>query len=234
MRVVVDIEEDTPIKGDTVARLSLQGVTGLLTINLEPRDPASMPPPPDREPQISRDPVRSSRSSTCLSPACPTSSRKSGEALNRINAILSDDNIAAVSKSFEYTEKATADLPMAIEEARAMFLELRAAASEIEAAAKGLHEFAGPGGADLKAAAARMREVADNAARSAARLDRWSSRTMRATSTASPAKASRSSSSWCARRARPCRAIDALTESLERDPSRLIYRPAPAGVEIPP
>ena len=33
---------------------------------------------------------------------------------------------------------------------------------------------------------------------------------------------------------RAVRSIDSLTESLERDPSRLIYRPAPAGVEIPP
>ena len=46
VRVVVEISEDTPIKGDTVARLAMQGVTGLLTLNLEPRDPGSRPTPP--------------------------------------------------------------------------------------------------------------------------------------------------------------------------------------------
>jgi hypothetical protein len=32
---------------------------------------------------------------------------------------------------------------------------------------------------------------------------------------------------------RSVRAIESLTNSLERDPSQLIYRPPPAGVEIP-
>src|SRR5262250_3024385 len=44
VRVVADIEEDAPVKADTVARLSLQGVTGLLYINLQPRESGSSPP----------------------------------------------------------------------------------------------------------------------------------------------------------------------------------------------
>src|SRR4026208_1215975 len=43
VRVVADIRDDTPIKGDTVARLSLQGITGVLYVNLVPRGPGSQP-----------------------------------------------------------------------------------------------------------------------------------------------------------------------------------------------
>ena len=57
---------------------------------------------------------------------------KAGETLNRINAMLSDQNIAAVSAAFGYAEKASGELPLAVGEARAVFLELRAAATEIK------------------------------------------------------------------------------------------------------
>ena len=144
VRVIVDIEEEAPIKGDTVARLSLQGVTGLLTINLEPRDPGSIPPPRIESIKFPVIPSEQSRFDVLIT-SLPDVIAKSGEALNRINAILSDDNIAAVSKAFEYTEKATSDLPMTINEARATFLELRAASSEIEAAAKGSTRVRRPG-----------------------------------------------------------------------------------------
>ena len=46
MRVVADIREGTPIKKDTVARLTLQGITGLLYVNLLPRDAGSQALPP--------------------------------------------------------------------------------------------------------------------------------------------------------------------------------------------
>src|SRR5262245_16683060 len=44
VRVVAEIEEGAPVKADTVARLSLQGVTGLLYINLQPREAGAAPP----------------------------------------------------------------------------------------------------------------------------------------------------------------------------------------------
>src|SRR5688572_32208943 len=44
VRVVADIREDTPINKTTVARLTLQGVTGLLFVDLRPRAPGAGPP----------------------------------------------------------------------------------------------------------------------------------------------------------------------------------------------
>ena len=155
---------------------------------------------------------------------------KAGEALERINALLSDKNIAAVSDSLANAERASAELPMAIAEARAMFGDLQDAANEMETTMAALGAL---GGEDIKAAATRLREVADTIAVTAARFDRIVAE--------NEGNVDRFADQGLAefeqlvRDAREAmRSVDALTRSLERDPSRVIYGPAPAGVEIPP
>ncbi len=231
VRVVADIAEGTPIKEDTVARLASQGVTGLLHINLEPRDPGSLPPPPVAGIKYPVIPTEQSQFDELVS-SLPDVVAKAGEALNRINAMLSDRNIDAVSATVDYTENATGELPVAIGEARAMFLELRAAAKEMQGTAAALHELTGTSGEQIRIAASRLREVADNIARTSTRLDGMVER--------NEGNIDRFTGEGLAefeqlmRETRQAvRAIDSLTESLERDPSRLIYRPQPAGVEIP-
>ena len=232
VRVVAEIQEDAPIEADTVARLSLQGVTGLLYVNLQPREPGTIPPRPV---ESLRYPVIPSEQSQfdVLVASLPDVVAKAGEALNRINAMLSDQNVESVTRTFGYTEKATSELPLAIAEARAMFLELRAAAGEVRDAATGLKELTGPGGEDLRVAAARLRESAASVAQSAARLDRMVEDN--ADNVDRFAGEGLAEFEQLMRETREAmRSFDALTKSLERDPSRVIYRPAPAGVEIPP
>ncbi len=231
VRVVADISEDTPIKGDTVARLALQGVTGLLYINLEPRDPASQPPPRVESLKFPVIPSQQSQFNELVS-SLPDVVAKAGETLNRLNAVLSDKNIAAVTAVIGNAEKTSEDLPLALGEARAMFLELRAAATEMQGTAEALHELTGTSGEQIKAAATRLREVADSVADSAVRLNRLVAE--------NEGNIDRFADQGLAEfqelvreTRRAVRSIDSLTESLERDPSRLIYRPAPAGVEIP-
>jgi phospholipid/cholesterol/gamma-HCH transport system substrate-binding protein len=232
VRVVADISEDTPITGDTVARLALQGVTGLVSLNLEPRDPGSLPVAPVESLKYPVIPSQQSQFAELVS-SLPEIVAKAGEALNRINAMLSDKNIAAAAATIVSAEKASAQLPMVVDEARAMFLELRAAAAEIRLTANALHELSSTGGAQISDAATRLREVADNAAKISARIDRMVERNEgsidRFTS-----QGLEEFEELVRETRRAVRSIDSLTESLERDPSRLIYRPAPAGVEIPP
>src|SRR5688572_6033239 len=232
VRVVVDISEDTPIKDDTVARLALQGVTGLLTLNLEPRDPDSLPPPLVESLKYPVIPSQQSQFAELVS-SLPAFVAKAGEALNRINAMLSDQNIAAAASAFASAEKASAELPMVVGEARAMFLELRAAASEIHSTAEALHELMSSGGAQITAATTRLREIAENAARVSARLDGMIERNEGSIDRFA-GQGLEEFEELLRETRRAVRSIDSLTESLERDPSRLIYRPAPAGVEIPP
>lgn len=231
VRVVADISTEAPIQGDTAARLALQGVTGLLFIDLRPRDPGSLALPPVESIKYPVIPSEQSQFDELVS-SLPDVVAKAGETLNRINAMLSDKNIAAVSASIGYMEQATGELPLAIGEARAVFLELRAAATEIKGTARALHQLADTGGEDIGIAVARLREVADNVASTTARLDRMVAANEGAVSRF--ADEGLAEFQQLVRDTREAvRAIDALTESLERDPSRLIYKPAPAGVEIP-
>lgn len=231
VRVVADIAEATPIEGDTVARLALQGVTGLLYIDLGPRNASSLPPPPVESIKYPVILTEQSQFEELVS-SLPDVVAKSGEALNRINAMLSDKNIAAVSATFEYTEKATTELPTALGEARAMFLELRSAATEMQGTAEALHELTGTSGEQIKIAATRLREVADNVASTSARLDRLVADN--AGNIDRFAGEGLAEFEQLVRETRHAvRSIDSLTESLERDPSRLIYRPETTGVEIP-
>jgi phospholipid/cholesterol/gamma-HCH transport system substrate-binding protein len=229
VRVVADIQEDTPIKDDTVARLSLQGVTGLLTINLQPRDPGSAPRPEVPSLKFPVIPSELSQFDALVS-SLPDIVNKAGQALERVNSLLSDKNIAAVTAAIGHAEKASENLPAAVADAREMFRDHRQAANEMQTTMASLGEL---GGEDIKAAATRLREVADTIAVTAARLDRLVAQ--------NEGNVDRFAGQGLAefeqlmRETRAAvRSFDTLTKSLERDPSRVIYRPAPAGVEIPP
>ncbi len=130
-------------------------------------------------------------------------------------------------------ERASETLPAAVADARVTFHDLREAANEMQTTMASLGELSGTGGEDIKAAATRLREVADTLAVTAARFDRLVAE--------NEGNVDRFADQGLAeieqllRETRQAvRSFDALTESLEKDPSRVIYRPAPAGVEIPP
>ncbi|MGQ0430046.1 MAG: MlaD family protein [Gammaproteobacteria bacterium] len=232
VRVVADISEDTPVEEGTIARLALQGVTGLLFIDLRPRDPAKA-----RQPVIEgiEHPVIPSEQSDfdVFVSSLPDVVAKAGEALNRINAVLSDTNIEAVGQAVGNVNEATTDLPQTIAEARQMFAELNAAATEMKGAAANVRELTAASGEQIKLAVLRLREVADNVASTTARLDRFIQR--------NEGNLDRFADQGLAEFEQLLRdtrqsvqAFESLSESLERDPSRLVYKPAPSGVEIPP
>jgi len=229
VRVVADIREDTPINKTTVARLTLQGVTGLLFVDLRPRAPGAGPPERVEGIKYPVIPTEQSQFDVLVS-NLPDVVAKAGESLERINAMLSDENIAAVSASLANARKASEDLPQTVTDARAMFRDLRDAANEMNSTMESLGEL---GGQDIKAASARLREVADTIAVTASRLDRLVAE--------NEGNVDRFADQGLAefeqllREARAAmRSVDALSRTLERDPSRLIYGPTPSGVEIPP
>jgi phospholipid/cholesterol/gamma-HCH transport system substrate-binding protein len=231
VRVIADIAANTPIGEDTVAQLALQGVTGLLYIDLRPRSPGSKAPPRIESLDHPVIPAEQSEFDVLVS-SLPDVVAKAGEALTRINGLLSDKNIASVTASLGNAERASADLPAAVADARSMFRDLREAATEMETTMSALGELAGSGGEDIRAAATRLREVADTVAGTAGRLDRLVAENEGNVDRF--AEQGLAEFEQLVRETREAvRAIDSLSESLERDPSQLIYRPAPAGVEIP-
>ncbi len=232
VRVVADIDNTTPITRDTIARLALQGVTGLLYINLQPHDPGSRPPPPVKGLKYPVIPSAQSQFDVLIA-SLPDVIAKSSEALNRINALLSDQNVAAISSTLGSMQRTAAALPATVADARETFNELKVAATEMQTAMTDLGELASVGGSDVKAAAARLREVADTVARTTQRLERMvgenSDNIDRFTG-----EGLAEFEQLMRETRETMQSVDALTRSLEKDPSRVIYRPAPSGVEIPP
>ncbi len=229
VRVVVDLGEDAPITPDTFATLTLQGVTGLLFVDLRPREPGAIPPEPVESLKFPVIPSSQSQFDVLVS-ALPEVMAKAGEALERVNGLLSDKNIAAVSSALANAETASEQLPAAISDARVTFNDLKEAANEMETTMKALGSI---GGEDVKVAASRLREVADTIAVTASRLDKLVAENE--DNVDRFAEQGLADFEQLVRETRGAvRSFDALTKSLERDPSRVIYRPAPAGVEIPP
>ena len=110
VRVVADIREDTPIKKDTVARLTLQGITGLLYVNLLPRDAGSTPLLPVERLKYPVIPSAQSQFDVLIA-SLPDVIAKASETLNRINALLSDKNIATVTAALGHATRASDALP---------------------------------------------------------------------------------------------------------------------------
>jgi phospholipid/cholesterol/gamma-HCH transport system substrate-binding protein len=232
VRVIADISEDTPITSDTVARLALQGVTGLLFVDLKPADPTkpqAIPPGSIAYPVI---PSERSDFDVFVS-SLPDAIAKASEVLNRMNAVLSDRNIQSVTASLGSIEAATEGLPATVAEARKLLAGLDATAGEIRNVASELGTVTANAGPDLNAALGRLREAAEGLASMSMRLDK-----LVAANEDSVSRFAGEGLTEVQQLVRDMReasqAIDRLGRRLEEDPSRLIYQPAPHGVEVPP
>ena len=231
VRVVAEISDDTPIAGETVARLALQGVTGLLFVDLKPADPGKARGEP--VPSLDYRVIPSERSDfDVFLSSLPDTVAKASEALNRVNAMLSDRNIGSVTAALDSVQAATAELPATVADVRRLLAQLDAAAGEIRAAAanaRGVTETAAP---EIKLAIVRLREASDAIAAASKRVD--------AMVAANEENISRFTDhglseieALAADLRDTSRAIERLGRRLDEDPSRLVYQPASRGVEIP-
>jgi phospholipid/cholesterol/gamma-HCH transport system substrate-binding protein len=232
VRVIADISEDTPIEGDTVASLALQGVTGLLFIDLKPADPDK--PRTSPVPSIEYPVIPSERSDfDVFVSSLPDAVAKAAEVLNRMNAMLSDRNIKAISDALSHIETASRELPGTVASARDLLAELHAAAGQMRGAAAEARTLAVNASPELQLAIKRMREAGENAAALTARMDKLIAENQdnvsRFTGEGLPQIEA------LARDMREAaRSINELGRQLKADPSQLIYQPPTRGVEIPP
>jgi len=232
VRIIADISEDTPIEQDTVARLALQGVTGLLFIDLKPADPGK--PREQPVPGIQYPVIPSERSDfDVFVSSLPDAVAKASETLNRLNAMLSDQNIKALTDALNSIEAAAAQLPGTMEETRQLVVELQSAAVEMRGAATDVRVLAADAGPELRAAIRRLGAAAESAATMTARLDR-----LVADNEDSVSRFADEGLTEIQVLVRDMReasqAIEQLGRQLEADPSQLLYQPATRGVEIPP
>jgi phospholipid/cholesterol/gamma-HCH transport system substrate-binding protein len=230
VEVIVDIDP-RPISQFTVAELNLQGVTGLLYIDLsEDRSGrrASAPVASLRYPVIRSAP---SRFDVFLA-GLPELVVAAGNLINRADRLLSDQNIAAVTSAVGNLDKASASLPRTVKDLNSLIAELRAASAELAASASIAHGILQTVDPDVRAAAQRMRIIAESLADASSQLDKAiaeNRQDIRAFTHQGLPEIER----FVREGRAAAHDIRELSNSLRENPAQLLYQPPQRGVEIP-
>jgi phospholipid/cholesterol/gamma-HCH transport system substrate-binding protein len=232
VQILVDIDSSAPVSSKTIAELSLQGVTGLLYMDLiqdngTRRLNAAVP---SQEYPV----IRSAKSSfDVLLASLPDLVAIASDVADRASRMLSDKNIASVSNALANIDKASATLPGTVRDIQLLVADLRGASGEIRSVAQNANDVVSKAGPELVAAMQRVRTVADNLSNASSQLDK-----LVADNRQDVRSFTREGLPELERFLREGRAaareFRELSRSLREDPSQLIYQPPQQGVAIPP
>lgn len=231
VQVVVDIDSSAPISARTLAELSLQGVTGLLYVDLIANTgnrKMARAVPSERYPVI-----RSARSNfDVLLSSLPELIGLANEVVERVNRLFSDENVAAIASTLRNVNETSKAMPEALKNVNALVVELRGTAEEIRTVAQSVNATTRQVGPQFTQAMQRVNSVADNLVNASAQLEQL-------------VKDNRTDLRSFTRDTLPeferflrdgrsaAREISELAHGLREDPSQLLYQTPPRGVEIP-
>jgi phospholipid/cholesterol/gamma-HCH transport system substrate-binding protein len=231
VQVIVDVDSSTPISDKTLAQLQLQGVTGLLYIDLAqvPGDLALPPPVPGIEYPV----IRSARSRLDLFLArLPDVLASAGELVDRAARVLSDPNIAAITRALGNVDRASAGLPQTLRDVNTLVTELRSATVDLAASARSARQIVDQAGPEVVGSLQRVHVVADNLANATEQIDK-----LIGDNRQDLRSFTRDGLPELERLLREGRAaaqeLRQLSSSLRENPSQLLYQPRQVGVEIP-
>jgi phospholipid/cholesterol/gamma-HCH transport system substrate-binding protein len=171
VKVVAEVDTDAPLSGATLARLGLLGLTGLLFIDLQldPQADANRPLDPGHEHPV----IRSRKGDIeAFLESLPDLIGRVGGVLTRIETLLGDDNLTAITQSLANVREASDDLPRLSGNAADLATELRATSAEATALLQRLNGMAGDTQGELGATLASMRAASERLARTAESLER--------------------------------------------------------------
>ena len=228
--VVAEIDRAAPISSATRASLGLQGVTGLLYVNL--KEVPDVNKSADLK-QGQRYPVIESVASDfdTFIASLPELMSRANSLLERVGRVLSDDNLKNLSETMANLREASQGLPNTARNVEKLVAEVQATAVEIHAAAEGLRGITTDVRPEIRTAVEKLGVVADNLAQASARIDRLSrdsevqlghfantglfelERLVRETRSAA-------------------REFRDLSRSLQENPSQILYEPPVSGIEI--
>jgi phospholipid/cholesterol/gamma-HCH transport system substrate-binding protein len=231
VEVLVDLDSSTPVSDRTLAQLQLQGVTGLLYIDLQ--QTRADQPLPSVVPSIEYPVIRSARSRLDVFLArLPDVLASAGELVDRASRVLSDENIASITQSLNNIDRATTGLPQTLRDVNALVIDLRGITSDLAASAKGARQVVDQAGPQVVASLQRVRVVADNLANATDQIEKLVSDNRQ-----DLRSFTRDGLPELERLLREGRAaaeeIRALSTSLRENPSQLLYQPHQVGMEIP-
>jgi phospholipid/cholesterol/gamma-HCH transport system substrate-binding protein len=235
VQVIADIDATTPISERTLAQLSLQGVTGLLYIDLEQQRADDtgrriLAAVPSERYQV----IRSSHSDFDLFlSSLPRLTARLNELVDRSTRLLSDNNIAGVERVVANLDRASAQLPHTAATIDTLVDELRSTVHGAHRVITDLRAATQTAGVDFVAALQKLRATSDNLERATGSLDAFVAE-------------NRDQLSGFVRGGLPqielllrdsraaAQEIRDLSRSLRDNPSQLLYQPAANGVTIAP
>ena len=232
VQVIVDVDSSAPLDAGTQASLSLQGVTGLLFIDLEegPKSASTGPLP-----QGQRFPViASSRSNIdVLLRTLPALTTRMVELVDRFTVLFSEENTRAFTATLDNARRASARLPDTVRDVQGLVADVRRTTEEVQGIAGELHGVVHQAAPDLQAAVADVRRVSATLAQTSERLDRFVLDNEPGLSRFT--RQSLPEFEQLLRESRQAaKEFGELSRSLKADPSQLIYESSYRGVRVAP
>jgi phospholipid/cholesterol/gamma-HCH transport system substrate-binding protein len=230
VHVVVEIDKTAPISAATRASLGLQGVTGLLYVNLkEASDVDRSVPLAQGEQYPVIEAVESDFDAFLAS--LPEMMGRANTLLERIQRVVSDENLAGIADTIKGMRDTMVTMPQTAKDVQLLVAELRSTVAEIHGASESLRGMTTDARPEVQTALARMNDIANNLADASKRIDSFTQksevqlgnfteqglfeleRLMRETRSAA-------------------REFRDLSRSLQDNPSQILYEPPESGVEI--
>jgi phospholipid/cholesterol/gamma-HCH transport system substrate-binding protein len=231
VQVLVDVDSSAPVSDKTVAELSLQGVTGLLYMDLTQDNGTrrlTKAVPSEKYPVI-----RSARSSfDVLLASLPDLVGLASDVADRAARMLSDKNIASVSNALANIDKASATLPQTLNDVKLLVADLRDATTEVRQVAEQANQVVGTAGPEVVTAMNRVRTVAENLTNASANLNKLvdeNRQDIRSFTREGLPELER----FLREGRSAAREFRDLSRSLRENPSQIIYQPPQQGVTIP-
>jgi phospholipid/cholesterol/gamma-HCH transport system substrate-binding protein len=230
--VVAEIDREAPISSATRASLGLQGVTGLLFINLKEVPNVNKVVPLAMGERYQVIDSIASDFDVFLS-SLPELMGRANEILARVGRVFSDDNLQALADTVKSLRAATAGLPQTSQNITKLVDELRSTVKELDGAAQTLRGISDDARPEVKVALERLTQTANNLAQASERMDRFTQK-----SEVQLGHFSEQGLFELERLVRETRSAARefrdLSRSLRENPSQILYEPPASGVEIPP
>ena len=231
VQVLADIDSTAPIDDRTRASLSLQGVTGLLFVDLE-QDPKAESTGAMEQGQ--RYPMIRSRRSDfdVLLSNLPALTTHLVELADHFNQVFSDDNVRSLKATLDNARLASERLPGTVREVQLLVADVRRTTQEVEVTVADVRGVIQQDSPDLKAAMANIRQISDNLARTTLRLNSFVAENEPDVSRFT--RQSLPELEQLLRESRQAvRDFRDLSRSLKQNPSQLIYESNYRGVQVP-
>ncbi len=230
VKVLVSIDSTAPISGNTRASLGLQGITGLLFINLKQVNGV------DGELHTGdKYPVIESQSSDidAFLASLPELAGRVTAVIDNVNKIFSDENVKALNETLGNLRRASSNLPRASEQFQTLMSELTDTSNEIKAAATSVNGLMNDVRPNVRDAVSKLDAISTQLATTTARLDHFM-----ASSEAPMTHFTEHGMFEIERMLRDVRSAASefreLSRSLKQTPSQLLFEKPESGVEIKP